>query len=187
MTSVRQKNSPTILRVSCIQSVIRTTTSAAICYNISELTRVISFLGENINYFRKKHQVFQTVTAGTDTGATDYRPTLRLLSYLRRLTHLTRWNGHGNCRQLCNPFSTVISTYTCSLVRYYSGDWETNVYRRRHPVRSRLRQHGTSMWWCRHRDKTSSRTYTGTWRCCCTSSTWLTELRCRYRLVDRSQ
>jgi len=65
----------------------------------------------------------------------------------------------------------------------------TNVCRRGRPVRSRQRQRGTSRWWSRHRDKTSSQQYTGTWRCCCTASTWMTPAqRCWRRLmVNRSQ
>jgi len=64
---------------------------------------------------------------------------------------------------------------------------DTDVYRRRSPVQSRLCQRRTSRWCRRHRDKTSSRGYTGTWHCCCTSSTWLTQRRWRRPLVDRSQ
>ena len=77
---------------------------------------------------------------------------------------------------------------TFCLARYCYWPIDTDVYRRGRPVRSRVHQRGTSRSWRRHRDETSSRVHSGTWRCCCTSSTsLLTAQRCRRRLLDRSR
>jgi len=67
-------------------------------------------------------------------------------------------------------------------------EWDTNVDRRRRSAVSRDRYGGTLSSRRRHHDETSDRTNTGTWRCCCMSSSCLApDWRCTDWLVDRSR
>jgi len=108
-------------------------------------------------------------------------------SYLTYNAAVTDWELLDQFRKLDPQRSSFSQNSLPTLMGIaYDINWHTDVYRR--PAWSIVHQHNTLRWCRTHRDKTSSRTNTGTWRCCCTSSTSLmTTRRCRRRLADHSQ